>query len=155
MKSLLALIVIAAAVFGLYRYWYVPMATPADPAERAVATVVSFGNVLQMVPLSGDPEVARRAMTAHYASYVAPPLLVEWKEDPRSAPGRITSSPWPARIEPDTVAEGFGGGYVVQGRVIELTSRELVEGGSSGEYAIQATVEKLDEGWRITEFTRL
>lgn len=155
MKGFLVLLLAVAAVFAGYRYWYAPLAADADPQEEAVAVVTSFGRVLQMVPLSGDPEAARQAMAAHYAPYVSELLLAEWKDDPRRAPGRLTSSPWPARIEPETLAEAAGGGYVVEGRVIEITSKELVEGGSAREYAVRAVVEELEEGWRITEFARL
>lgn len=154
MKAFLALLVIAGATFGLYQYWYLPEMTPKGESEKAALAVDGLGKVLQMVYVVGDADATRLAMSEYYAPYVDPVLLAEWKDDQASAPGRRAASPWPVRIELDTIADNGDARYIVRGRIIEITSKELVEGGAAREQAIVATVSRYDDGWRISSFER-
>ena len=64
--------------------------------------------------------------------------------DPESAPGRLTSSPWPDRIEIDNVQAAGTDEYLVTGWVIEKTSADETK------YPVQITVSKVDGSWLIT-----
>jgi hypothetical protein len=154
-RTILTFLLLAAAVFGLY--WYavrVPEPVMTD-TDKAVEVVRAFGEELQHVPLGGSVDDVRAAIDTRYARHATALLIAEWKDDPKRAPGRLTSSPWPVRIDVDAVAENADGSRLVQGRVIEITSVELVEGGSAHEYAIEALVTETDAGWRIASFRRL
>lgn len=154
LKPLLAVIALGAAVFGVYAY--LQRATPVQDATADVlAVMTTFGERMQNVPLTADPEVAKEAITEQYRSLVTGMLLAEWRDDPARAPGRRASSPWPVRIEPLTLAQNPDGSYQVTGRVIEITSEELVKGGAAETYDIETQVVKQDKTWRIASFSRL
>lgn len=150
-KPLVILVVLVAAVFGAYQYWWLPHQAPDSQIDKAVAVVTGFGKALQMVSLTADPDTVRTAMNQHYKTYVTRELLAEWQQDPERAPGRRTSSPWPDRIEPQTVAQEDGA-FVIRGEVVELTSQELTSGGAASRYPVTATVIQEDGRWVISSF---
>lgn len=128
---------------------------PSDAgAEAAVALVVDeFGRRLQTVPLLAPDDVVHRSLQENYGDLVAPALLAEWLLDPHSAPGRLTSSPWPDRIRIRSMAKREAGGYEVQGDIIEITSVEAAGGGVAAQRPITLVVEKVGQRWQITAVT--
>jgi len=129
--------------------------TPFEVDQQAAVrqVVEGFGTALQNVSLLG-PQVPEE-MQANYGAYVAPELLTQWMNNPQGAPGRLTSSPWPERIEISSIEQiGEGAYYHVEGFIIEVTD----EGGGIGEAPTEAvrrpialTVQDTQAGWRITE----
>jgi hypothetical protein len=109
------------------------------------ATVLAFGNHLNDVSLLA-PSAAEDIRKA-YAPYVSAELLAAWEADPASAPGRITSSPWPDHIEVDGVVQNEQGGYDVAGRVMLLSSA-----GDAGSIPVALTVENRTGGYVITRY---
>jgi hypothetical protein len=92
---------------NIYHYG-TPFATPCSHSEvtrisdqeeeGAVRYVVeSFGKRLQNVSLQ-SPDAAQM-IGEQYAEWIHPELLKVWMNDISRAPGRVTSSPWPDRIE--------------------------------------------------------
>jgi len=81
----------------------------------------------------------------NYKDFVAPSLLAEWKNDPSKALGRLTSSPWPDRIEIDEVEKISDDAYLVQGYIIEMTST----GETTIKRRVALSVEKNDGRWLI------
>ncbi len=150
-KALVILLVLVAAVFGAYQYWWLPQQAPDSELDKAVSTLVGFGKVLKMVPLASEPEAVRAAMRLHYKPYLTRELLSEWQQDPERAPGRRTSSPWPDGIEPQTVSQE-NGSFVIRGDVLEITSEELVNGGAANRYPVVATLVEQDGRWVISAF---
>ena len=124
-------------------------------AEAAVrALVVAFGHELRRVSLLAPPAQVEPDLRAAYAPYVTPGLLERWLADPAAAPGRTTSSPWPARIGIDGL-EPAGNGYRVSGRVVLMTSVELSAGhGAAGYEPVTLTVEPQGNGWRIADWSK-
>jgi hypothetical protein len=123
--------------------------TSAD--EAAVRSVVEgFGQHLKNVSLLSD--TASFQIIQEYQAYVAPELLALWATDPAHAPGRLTSSPWPDRIEIVSVESQGEGTYLVHGTVIEITSQEEVSGGIAAQYFVDITVKKIGESWLITSY---
>jgi len=76
-------------------------------------------------------------------------LLQEWQEDPASAPGRLTSSPWPDRIEIADFENSSGDEYQVTGEIIEVTSAEKADGGAAAKRPIVLVVKRLKDHWLI------
>ncbi len=118
-----------------------------DSAVRAVVT--SFGAHMQYVPLTASAAERKKAMDMHYASFVAPELLAKWSAGSSDALGRMTSSPWPERIEIGNVQKS-GVNYTVEGNVIEVTSAEAGTGKSAaGIYPVTLTLENKAGIWQI------
>jgi hypothetical protein len=121
--------------------------------EQDVRTVVlAFGKKLQSVPLAGSKEIAAKAIQDTYAPFVSADLLADWEKDPPNAPGRLTASPWPDRIDIDSVAPDTDGSYTVQGKIIEITSAEIVNGGVADSYLVAMKLRKQNDKWVITGF---
>jgi hypothetical protein len=160
--SILLMVVVFLATCG--GLTVIPMSTAA-PAPTATATVdtsaadesavralvENFGKKLQSVSLLA-PDAAQEIQT-QYADFVSPDLLKTWQSDVSKAPGRLTSSPWPDRIEISTQVKDGSDKYVIIGVVIEVTSVEAVNGGAFARQPVRLVVQKLQGGWHITEYT--
>lgn len=142
-------IVGALLVFGGLIYSYIgshPEGVIDGKHEGDVRTTVAqFGNQLNTVSVLSPtaPEDIRKA----YASYVTPELLAAWIADPMTAPGRVTSSPWPDHIETDTVTMNEDGSYDVLGRIMLMTST-----GDAGIIPVSLTVADVAGGFVITAY---
>jgi hypothetical protein len=145
----LLLIGVTAAAFVTVRQWFPSRGNPAD--KQAVrAAVTGFGKRLQLVSVLAPADQAAQAIQDSYAAYVAPGLLTQWKNDPGNAPGKLTSSPWPDRIEISNVAALSNTRYQVDGKVIEITSVEAASGGVAASRSVRLIVERIDGQWLIT-----
>lgn len=112
------------------------------------AVVTTFGSKLQNVSLLGPASLAAQEMDENYESLVAPNLLMQWEENPSTAPGRLASSPWPASIAIDSVVPVGPQTYSVSGKVIEMTST-----GESGSYTVSLIVQQTGGLWLIVSLT--
>jgi hypothetical protein len=112
--------------------------------------VERFGERLQRVSLLAPDSVVVREMRDAYAPFVTPELLDRWTENPRRAPGRELSSPWPARIEVRTISAAEGDGCRVEGDVVYVTSASAATD-STLRQAITLVVRDTD-GWRIAAY---
>ena len=123
--------------------------TPCDaPEVRQV--VERFGERLQRVSLQAADSVVVREMRDAYAPLVTSELLTTWTSNPRSAPGREVSSPWPARIEVRTVHAAEAGGCRVEGDLIYESS---APGAFDSALRQPVSVVARDtNGWRIVSY---
>lgn len=149
---LLTLLVASAAAYAYYTH-YQAESSLADGAQVRM-TVSGFGDQLKQVPLLAPDDLVSKAMDMYYGLYVSPELLTTWKQDPQDAPGRLTSSPWPDRIEITAVTKNQDGTYTIDGNIVEVTS------GDNGpqvadSYAVQFTLTKGPDGWQITGYAKL
>lgn len=149
------IVIMVAALFGA---WYAVRQAPweAEPAggseEREVRQVIAdFGKKLNMVSLAAPKEIAARSIREQYAPFISPELLAAWEADPEKAPGRLTSNPYPDRID-IVLVEKEGDAYVVQGKVIEVTSSEPAK--TAFEYRVAIKLRKQGDRWVITGFTK-
>lgn len=114
-----------------------------------VRTVVeNFGKQLRLVSVLAPAAAARQSIADAYADIAAPDLLDAWQRDPRSAPGREVSNPWPARIE----IRGFAASTDrcrVDGDVIYVTSADTVTAVERRPVAL--TLARTDR-WRVTAY---
>ncbi|HYF80040.1 MAG TPA: hypothetical protein VD973_23260 [Symbiobacteriaceae bacterium] len=129
-----------------------PQTQPADEKAAVTTLVEQFGQRLQAVSLSDPSDRVKQSMQTQYGDLVSPELLAQWQANPRVAPGRLTSSPWPDRIDVRSV-EHVRAGYRVTGEVIEVTSVEKVKGGAAAKRPITLEVEKINDRWVITAVT--
>lgn len=154
---LIIVLALFVVVLGWYawRTWRPPIAQPPSigmtPSQEEVAVrevVENFGEVLKNVPLSGSRDTAVQGMDEHYRGYVSASLLQRWKSDPAQAIGRLTSSPWPDRIEIIRIERQAVTRYLVIGEIVSLTSA-----GEAARERIELRVEDVGNVWLITEAT--
>lgn len=125
-------------------------AAAANSEKENVANVVeAFGKKLSMVSLLAPKDDVEQSIKENYSDYVSPQLMDAWIADPENAPGRLTSSPWPDRIEIANIEKLADDAYRVEGLVIEVTSVELENGGAAAVRPITLEVRKINEKWLI------
>ncbi|MGH9457098.1 MAG: hypothetical protein ACRD2J_05595 [Thermoanaerobaculia bacterium] len=154
MRSLVLILVLLAACAPEPPEAPAP-ASPAPAPEREpdfaapiTARVEAFGRQLQKVSLLGPPDQIRAAIEREYGPHVTAALLASWLEDPASAPGRVTSSPWPDRIEVVTIDERGDGEAGVAGEIIEMTST-----GEAGRKPVTMTLRLMGDAWLIASWS--
>jgi hypothetical protein len=147
--GLIVLIVIGA----LFINSFAPDRVDPQDEQEIRALVMNFGEGLKNVPLSAPSEATAQAISNEYSRFVTEDLLETWLQDPPQAPGRLTSSPWPDRIEIISVAKS-GTTYIVRGNIILMTSTEVSQGGNAGTEPVLISVRKEDGMWRISDFRR-
>ncbi len=120
------------------------------PSVRSV--VLAFGSKMQNVNTQSSPTVLKAAIRDNYGSYVDPQLIVDWERGLAPVPGRNTSSPWPARIDIASITAAGNNAYVVKGKVVEVTSKEVASGGIAASYNVTIRLELEAGTWLITKF---
>jgi hypothetical protein len=118
--------------------------------EGVQELVTEFGERLKNVSLTAAD--AADQIRSEYSAFVSEDLLSQWAEDPQSAPGRLTSSPWPERIAVQRTRKESNQ-YIVEGEVIYLSSQDIVQGGASSRQPVTLLVEQENDTWRITSYT--
>jgi len=122
--------------------------------EQAVTDLVkSFGDRLKSVSLLAPKDTVVKSIEENYGNLVTPELLEKWKADPQNAPGRLTSSPWPERIDIKSVKRLNSDAYEVQGEVIEVTSVEVEKGGAAASRPITLGIKRVEGRWLIDSVT--
>jgi len=121
--------------------------------NQVISTVINFGSKLKSVPLLASKDVLRKSMEENYGSYVTSTLIEKWISDPLNAPGRLTSSPWPDRIDIQSVKKLSKDNYEVKGEIIEITSTEMIDGGFAAKRSIMLLVKKINNKWMIYHAT--
>lgn len=122
--------------------------------EKAVINIVEgFGKKLQEVSLQAPKDVLEKSMKESYGDFVSGKLITAWISDPLNAPGRLTSSPWPDRIEIVDIKKVSEDTYQVNGEIIEITSTEKASGKAAAKRPITLTVKKSDNRWIIDDVT--
>lgn len=122
-------------------------------ADAVRSFVEDFGSKLQLVSLLASKEVVKKSMLDNYSEVVTQSLIEKWADDLENAPGRLTSSPWPDRIEVKSVDPVSDNEYNVNGEIIEITSTEKDSGGIAAKRSISLVVKKMNDRWLITDVT--
>src|SRR5262245_35445362 len=116
LAGLLLLVVTAAAVFYIQRG-----PNRSRDMSQITTLVTDFGGYEKSISLQAETELLKSDIQNNYGKFVTDALLQQWRTDPKHAPGRLTSSPWPDRIEIDSIAPQ-GAGYTVSGHIVMMTS---------------------------------
>ncbi|MBY0122119.1 hypothetical protein [Bacillus sp. S/N-304-OC-R1] len=122
-----------------------PAETNESVEELVISLVDKFGDKLQNVSLLGPKTELEKSMKENYGGIVSPELIKQWLKDPQNAPGRLTSSPWPDRIDITETQKQSDQKYSVKGEIIEVTNTEVAD-----RRPIQLIVEKVGKQWMIT-----
>ncbi len=117
--------------------------------EEVTCLIAIFGNHLKNVSLL-SPTVAADLQT-QYAPFITAQLLEKWKANPQTAPGRLVSSPWPDTIAIDEVLPTTNG-YLVSGRIVSMTSANILGGGNAGEVPVKISVISINGQLFISDY---
>lgn len=119
--------------------------------EAGIAKIVeAFGKKLQAVSLLAPKDILEKSMKENYGEFVSQELLEKWISNPEGAPGRLTSSPWPDRIEILEVKQLSENKYQVQGKIIEIANAKDSGTEVVAKRPITLVLEMLDGKWLIT-----
>lgn len=128
-----------------------PEQAKAADKQTVTSQVQGFGKQLSMVSLTAPIDTVAKDMRKYYSPYVSSKLIDTWAKDPLKAPGRLTSSPWPDRIEIQSATRVSTDSYKVNGNIIEVTSTEKSTGKAAAKRPITLQVKKINNRWLITE----
>jgi len=148
MQRIILLVVAVLVIVLLLGLW--AARSPADsPQQQQLAqhTVEQFGAQLKNVSLLAPTSTVIAAMEQNYKPYVTNALLSAWERDPQSAPGRMTSSPAPDRIEVNEITRS-NSSYVVAGNIIETASA-----GPAISVGVTLTLDYSGGAWKISKFS--
>jgi hypothetical protein len=123
--------------------------------DEAVAreVVQTFGERLKNVSLLAPDTIVAAEIRANYGGLVSKHLLDGWLFSPQTAPGREVSSPWPERIQIDSVRAEGAGSCRVDGMIVYLTSMEVTHGGVAALRPVRMLVQQVDgDGWVISSY---
>ncbi len=124
-----------------------------DEHEKAISELIrDFGSKLKHVSLLAPEDTVKASMQENYSDYVSPALLAQWENDLQNVPGRVTSSPWPERIEIVDMDKLSDYRYRIEADIIEMTSVEMVNGGEAARRKISLEVEKTGNRWFIVRY---
>ncbi|MDD5144706.1 MAG: hypothetical protein PHW72_01115 [Candidatus Pacebacteria bacterium] len=142
------LLIVSAIAIGFY-FWRQSDVRKSEQAdERDVRnTVENFGKVLKNVSLLSS--TASQDIEQNYKDFLDQFLLLQWKNDPSKAPGRLTSSPWPDGIEILSLRKFGSGAYEVRGNIVEITSVEQIGGGIAVTRPVDLGLVKFNNQWLI------
>ncbi|HYF83618.1 MAG TPA: hypothetical protein VEB00_11400 [Clostridia bacterium] len=130
-----------------------PQQTDKSDEEAAASLVEGFGSKLQLVSLLAPKDIVEKSMKENYGNFVSEALIAKWISDPLNAPGRLTSSPWPDRIEVLSIVKLSEDTYEVKGKIIEVTSTEKESGGIAAKRPITLMIKKFNNNWLIDDVT--
>lgn len=113
--------------------------------QDIIALVEHFGSKLRTVSLTNPPSQIVSSIQENYSDFVSPELMAFWVGNLEHAPGRLTSSPWPERIDIESMDQSAPDAYEVTGRIVEVT-----EGGDvAATRLIELEIKKVDGHWMI------
>ncbi|MDF2802047.1 MAG: hypothetical protein K0S61_1950 [Anaerocolumna sp.] len=124
----------------------IPQQTDESDKSAIASLVEEFGKKLQIVSLQAPKDIVKESIQENYSNYVSTTLLSEWMKNPERAPGRLTSSPWPDRIEIISTEILSENAYQVKGEIIEVTNT----GEIAAKRPITLHVEKYENKWLIS-----
>ena len=120
----------------------------ADTDAAIRSTVTQFGSHLKNVSLLSTSTVSSQ-IESEYGPYLSSDLLSQWQANPSLALGREVSSPWPDRIEINTVSASGSGTYTVSADIVEVTSADTATS-SSDRVPVTFTLMQSGTGYIIT-----
>jgi hypothetical protein len=128
-----------------------PAAHDSAAAVSEITRLVErFGERMKLVSLLAPDSAVTRSLREQYAELVTPELLERWIREPRAAPGRLVSSPWPERIKVQAVSRSAPDSYDVRGELLERTNADPP--GSGRRTPVRLVVERVAGSWRIAAY---
>ncbi len=106
-----------------------------------------FVQRMQLITLASPLERIKEMIKDAYHELVTEELLNQWLNSPQEAPGKITSSPWPDKIEIKKLSKINPNEYQVEGSLIWMTST-----GFAKEDKVEIKILKKDSKWLLAEY---
>lgn len=122
-------------------------------ADSAAAVIREFGGHLASVSVLAPADVLREDIRTRYAAHVTPDLLTDWLDDPAAAPGREVSSPWPDRIEIESITPAGDDRFRASGEIVYITSTEAGTDAAAERRPVTVDVVRTSDGWKISSFS--
>lgn len=122
----------------------------ADARAAAREVVLRFGRQMQKISVLAPADAVRPELSKVYGTLLSPELLATWRAHPEQVIGREGSSPWPQKIEIDSIDCAGPDTCRVTGKVDYITSNEVEHGGVFMRRGIKLALAHDDHGWRIT-----
>ena len=119
---IVVVIVVGLAITGITLGNKRLRALTADEKSQITTLVEDFGKKLKSVDLLSPEEMIVQSIQQNYSPYLTANLLMKWTFDPYQAIGRFVSSPWPDRIEIDSMERIDDNTVKVKGYVIWVVS---------------------------------
>ena len=119
---IVVVIVVGLAITGITLGNKRLRALTADEKSQITTLVEDFGKKLKSVDLLSPEEMIVQSIQQNYSPYLTANLLMKWTFDPFQAMGRFVSSPWPDRIEIDSMERIDDNTVKVKGYVIWVVS---------------------------------
>jgi len=148
-----AIVLLLVISIGVYFLLKPPTTPPPNEADiNAIYQVVGeFGARLKDVDLSTPKQDILTAVDFNLRQLITSRLYEEFVQDTSRIPGRYVSSPWPERIQIDSVQRLDSGSYTVNGNQIMMDSDALAHGGNVGRTLITLTLKKVNGTWLIDD----
>ena len=112
--------------------------------ENIMNFVESFGQKLKYVSLQSEDEQIDEDIKNYYSNYLTSELLNKWLNNHEIVLGRLSSSPWPEKIEVLSILELTRDSYILKGNLIEVTSTDLTQ-----KAGISLIIKKVNGSWLI------
>jgi hypothetical protein len=119
---------------------------------NAIYQVVGeFGARLKDVVITTSDQDMMTAVDVNLKQLVTDRLYQVFVQDKARIPGRYVSSPWPERIEINSVQMLDSGSCTLHGNQVLMTSDNVAHGGNAGEEPITLTLKKVNGTWLIDD----
>ena len=127
--------------------------TPPNPADiNAIYQVVGeFGARLKDVVITTSDQNVITAVDFNLKQLITDRLYQVFVQDKIRIPGRYVSSPWPERIEINSIQMLDSGSYTVHGSQVVMTDDTVAHGGNAGEEPITLTLKKVNGIWLVDD----
>ena len=153
-KFIVVVIVLFLAIsVGAYLLFRPSATTPPSAADiNAIYQVVGeFGARLKDVVITASDQDVMTAVDFNLKQLITDRLYRVFVQDKIRIPGRYVSSPWPDRIEIDSVQMLDSGSYTIHGSQVVMTDDTVAHGGNAGETPITLTLKKVNGIWLIDD----
>ncbi|MEK7602272.1 MAG: hypothetical protein AAB472_02200 [Patescibacteria group bacterium] len=154
-RKYIVLSLLALVLIGIGAYLYNQREAAAESLARVRNVVYNFGDELKLVPTLAPHAEFVTTMNKHYAMYVHPDLLNKWNAEPATAPGRVTSSPWPDRIDIDSMVKNKDGTYTVEAHIVQKASGQSSTTPALADIPIRLIITMGPDGFQITDYQTL
>ena len=113
--------------------------------QDILALVEDFGSKLKLVSLAASSSEIANSMQENYSEFVSSELIAHWVENSEHALGRHTSSPWPERIDIESIERTSQDTYKVAGHIVEVVGGRA----AAAVRSIELGIKKAEGRWLI------
>jgi hypothetical protein len=148
--GIVLLLVMSVGAYLLFRPSTTTLPNSAD--VNAIYQVVGeFGARLKDVDINASDQDIMTAVDFNLKQFITDRLHQVFVQDKIRIPGRYVSSPWPERIEINSIQMLDSGSYTIHGSQVVMTDDTVAHGGNAGEEPITLTLKKVNGIWLIDD----